>query len=126
MAKRDVIFRNGIVANQDDVGETDTCIRDDRIATLGDLSRADIETVVDFKPLRVLLGLIGTQVHFANPAWRTKETSKPGRAVLFRVASVASLKCSPLACRRRETLLMASFSDSGNKRRVHVSAHFKK
>lgn len=99
----DVIFRNGIVANHDGIGETDIGVLDGRIAALGNLSQAACETVVDCHGLHILPGVIDTQVHFREPGLTHKEDLETGSrgAVLGGVTGVFEMpNTNPLTTTR--------------------------
>ena len=99
----EVIFRNGVVVNHDGVTEADIGVRGGRIAALGNLSRADAETMVDCKGLHILPGVIDTQVHFREPGLTHKEDLETGSrgAVLGGVTGVFEMpNTNPLTTTR--------------------------
>jgi dihydroorotase len=74
----DVIFRGGIVVNQDGEMARDLGVTGGRIATIGDLSQASAGETVDCKGLHILPGVIDTQVHFREPGNTHKEDLESG------------------------------------------------
>ncbi len=74
----DTIFRGGIVANQDGIGEADIGVTGGRIMEIGDLSQADAGEAVDCAGLHILPGVIDTQVHFREPGAERKEDLETG------------------------------------------------
>ncbi|MEO0567670.1 MAG: dihydroorotase [Pseudomonadota bacterium] len=78
MTKYDVIFRGGIVVNQDGSAQADIGVNDGRFAAFGDLSRASADDVIDCVGLHVLPGVIDTQVHFREPGLTHKEDLETG------------------------------------------------
>jgi dihydroorotase len=74
----DLVFRGGIVVNQDGQGQRDVGVTDGRIAAIGDLSLASAGEVVDCTGLHILPGVIDTQVHFREPGLTHKEDLESG------------------------------------------------
>ncbi|MEM7067766.1 MAG: dihydroorotase [Pseudomonadota bacterium] len=78
MTHFDVIFKNGTVANQDGIGDTDIGVLANRIAAIGNLASGTADKIVDCKGLHVLPGVIDTQVHFREPGLTHKEDLESG------------------------------------------------
>ena len=78
MATYDVILKGGAVVNHDGEGVADVAIDGERIAAIGDLSRASAGEVIDCAGLHVLPGVIDTQVHFREPGLTHKEDLETG------------------------------------------------
>ena len=76
----DLLVKGSIVATPDGLDETDVGIRAGRIAALGDLGRADAETILDGRGLHTLPGVVDTQVHFREPGLEHKEDIATGTA----------------------------------------------
>ncbi len=74
----DLILKGGIVVNQDGEIARDIGISGERIAAIGDLSRASAEETIDCQGLHVLPGVIDTQVHFREPGGMHKEDLETG------------------------------------------------
>ena len=74
----DLILRGGVVVNQDGTGARDIGVAGERIAAIGDLSRASAGRVVDCAGLTILPGVIDTQVHFREPGPTHKEDLETG------------------------------------------------
>lgn len=91
MAKSfDLIFKGGVVVNQDGVGQRDIAVNQGRIAALGNFHESQAGEVVDCTGLHVLPGVIDSQVHFREPGLEHKEDLETGSkaAVLGGVTSV--------------------------------------
>jgi len=86
----DLILKNGTLVNHDGRITADIGVRDERIASIGNLSQADGGDVIDLKGLHVLPGVIDTQVHFREPGMEWKEDLETGSecAVLGGVTGV--------------------------------------
>ncbi len=89
-APYDLIVRGGDCITPAGIVRTDVGIRDGRIATLGDLTRAPAAKVIEAKGLHVLPGVIDTQVHFREPGNEHKEDLETGTraAILGGVTAV--------------------------------------
>ena len=74
----DVIFKGGIIVNQDGEIARDLGVSGGRIAAIGDLSRASAGESVDCRGLHILPGVIDTQVHFREPGNTHKEDLESG------------------------------------------------
>nr|WP_319515107.1 dihydroorotase [uncultured Cohaesibacter sp.] len=74
----DILFKNGMVVNQDGISEADIGVRDGRIVALGGLIAQTADHVVDCQGLHVLPGVIDTQVHFREPGLTHKEDLETG------------------------------------------------
>jgi dihydroorotase len=83
-------LKGGTVVNQDGEGVRDVAVRAGRIATIGELSRATAEEVIDCRGLHILPGVIDTQVYFREPGLTQKEDLETGSrsAVLGGVTAV--------------------------------------
>jgi dihydroorotase len=74
----DLIVKGGEVVNHAGRGVADIGIRDGRIVTVGDLSKASAGETFDATGLHVLPGVIDTQVHFREPGLEWKEDLESG------------------------------------------------
>ncbi len=74
----DLVFRGGIVVNQNGQGLRDIGVTDGRIAAIGDLSLASAGEVIDCTGLHILPGVIDSQVHFREPGLTHKEDLESG------------------------------------------------
>lgn len=90
MTTYDLIFRGGMIVNQDGTGKADVGVIAGRIAAIGDLSRASAAQVIDVTGLHVLPGVIDSQVHLREPGNEHKEDLETGgrAAVLGGVTAV--------------------------------------
>jgi dihydroorotase len=90
MTPFDLILRGGQVVLPWAIEPLDVGVRDGRIAALGDLRRAEAETVLDAARLHVLPGLIDAHVHLREPGDAAVETIATGTraAVLGGLAAV--------------------------------------
>ena len=90
VAKFDTVLASGILVNHDGEGQRDIGMVDGRIASIGDLSRADAGLRIDCTGLHILPGVIDSQVHFREPGLTHKEDLETGSraAVLGGVTSV--------------------------------------
>lgn len=77
-ATYDVILKGGAVLNHDGEAVRDLGVNGERIAALGDLSRASGGEIIDCRGLHVLPGVIDTQVHFREPGLTHKEDLESG------------------------------------------------
>jgi len=86
----DLILKRGTVVNHDGVGRRDIGVTGDRIAAIGDLSRASAGEIIDCTGLHVLPGVVDSQVHFREPGLEHKEDLESGSraAVLGGVTAV--------------------------------------
>jgi len=73
MAHYDVIFKNGIVVNQDGIVKTDIGVIGEKIANIGLSENDSAGEIVDCKGLHILPGVIDSQVHFREPGLEHKE-----------------------------------------------------
>ena len=108
VAKFDTVLASGILVNHDGEGQRDIGIVDGRIASIGDLSRADAGLRIDCTGLHILPGVIDSQVHFREPGLTHKEDLETGSraAVLGGVTSVFEMpNTNPLTT--NETTLAA-------------------
>ena len=89
-APYDLVVRGGDCVTPEGIARTDVGIRDGRIATLGDLTKAPAAEVIDAGGLHVLPGVIDTQVHFREPGNEHKEDLETGTraAILGGVTAV--------------------------------------
>jgi dihydroorotase len=95
----DVIFKGGLIVNQDGEIVRDLGVSGGRIAAIGDLSRASAGESVDCRGLHILPGVIDTQVHFREPGLIHKEDLESGSrsAVMGGVTAVFEMpNTSPL------------------------------
>ncbi|MEO0883794.1 MAG: dihydroorotase [Pseudomonadota bacterium] len=74
----DLILRGGTVVTPGGEGPADIGVRDERIASIGDLSTASAGEVFDTTGLHVLPGVIDSQVHFREPGLEHKEDLETG------------------------------------------------
>jgi dihydroorotase len=74
----DLIVRDGICVTPSGRMAVDVGARGGKIAAIGDLSRADADTIIDATGLHVLPGVIDTQVHFREPGLEHKEDLESG------------------------------------------------
>jgi dihydroorotase len=114
----DLVFKGGIVVNQDGEGVRDIGVTGGRIAAIGDLSRAAAGESVDCRGLHILPGVIDTQVHFREPGQTQKEDLETGSrsAVLGGVTGVFEMpNTDPL------TVTAEAFADKIN--RAHHRMH---
>ena len=74
----DVVFKGGMVVNQDGAGVRDIGVRGGRIAAIEMIADAQAGKVVDCRGLHVLPGVIDTQVHFREPGATHKEDLESG------------------------------------------------
>jgi dihydroorotase len=74
----DLIIKNGTLVNHDGEGRRDIGIVADKIAAIGDLSRASAGETIDAKGLHILPGVIDSQVHFREPGFTHKEDLESG------------------------------------------------
>jgi dihydroorotase len=86
----DLVLRGGACVLPWGIETTDVGVREGRIATLGDLRRADAAEVLDCRGLHVLPGLIDAHVHLRDPGDPAVETLETGTraAVLGGLAAV--------------------------------------
>ncbi len=78
MVQFDKIIRGGQLVTHENTGFADIGINGDRIAEIGDLSKADAGSIIDATGLHVLPGVIDTQVHFREPGLDYKEDLESG------------------------------------------------
>jgi dihydroorotase len=94
-----MILQGGTVADHTGVSVRDIGITDEKIAEIGDLSRASAGETIDVTGLHILPGVIDTQVHFREPGATHKEDLETGAhaAVLGGVTAVFEMpNTSPL------------------------------
>ncbi len=86
----DLVLRGGVVIDHNGEGVRDIGIIGEKIAEIGDLSRASAGEVIDAAGLTILPGVIDTQVHFREPGLTHKEDLETGSraAVLGGVTTV--------------------------------------
>jgi dihydroorotase len=86
----DLILKGGTVVNHDGQGTRDIGVVEDRIAAIGDLSRASAGETIDCTGLHILPGVVDSQVHFREPGLEHKEDLETGSraAVLGGVTAV--------------------------------------
>ena len=76
----DLVLQGGVCMTPGGAVATDVGVQAGRIAALGDLGRADADTVVPCAGLHVLPGVIDSQVHFREPGLEHKEDLATGTA----------------------------------------------
>jgi dihydroorotase len=94
-----MILQGGTVADHTGVSARGIGIRDEKIAEIGDLSRASAGETISVAGLHILPGVIDTQVHFREPGATHKEDLETGSraAVLGGVTAVFEMpNTSPL------------------------------
>ncbi len=86
----DIVFKGGIIVNQDGTGQRDLGVKDGKVAAIGALGRASAGEVIDCAGLHLLPGVMDTQVHFREPGLTHKEDLESGSrgAVLGGVTAV--------------------------------------
>jgi len=86
----DLVLQGGIVVDHNGESARDIGIIGDKIAEIGDLSRASAGEAIDASGLTILPGVIDTQVHFREPGLIHKEDLETGSraAVLGGVTAV--------------------------------------
>jgi dihydroorotase len=86
----DLILKGGVVVDHNGVGPRDIGVRGEKIAEIGDLSRASAGETCQASGLTILPGVIDTQVHFREPGLTHKEDLETGSraAVLGGVTAV--------------------------------------
>ncbi|WP_026607153.1 dihydroorotase [Methylocapsa acidiphila] len=86
----DLVVKGGVVVDHNGAGGRDIGIIGEKIAEIGDLSRASAGETIDARGLTILPGVIDTQVHFREPGLTHKEDLETGSraAVLGGVTSV--------------------------------------
>jgi dihydroorotase len=86
----DLILKGGVVVDHNGVGPRDIGVRGEKIAEIGDLSRASAGETIEASGLTILPGVIDTQVHFREPGLTHKEDLETGSraAVLGGVTAV--------------------------------------
>lgn len=119
----DIVFRNGMVANHDGLGQRDIGVVNGRIAEIGALGAASAGEVVDCTGLTILPGVIDTQVHFREPGLTHKEDLETGSraAVLGGVTAVFEMPNT-----NPQTTSAATLADkvARGRRRMHCDFAF--
>lgn len=75
-----LIVRRGTCVTPAGIAVADVAVRGGRIATVGDLTRAEADQELDARGLHVLPGVIDSQVHFREPGLEHKEDLASGTA----------------------------------------------
>ncbi|WOJ90032.1 dihydroorotase [Methylocapsa polymorpha] len=86
----DLVLKGGVVVDHNGESARDIGIIGEKIAEIGDLSRASAGEAIDASGLTILPGVIDTQVHFREPGLTHKEDLETGSraAVLGGVTAV--------------------------------------
>ena len=74
----DLILKNGIVVLPEETTKVDVGIKNNKIHTIGCLTDASANNVIDCDGLHVLPGVIDSQVHFREPGLENKENLESG------------------------------------------------
>ena len=78
MQNKNLLIKNGYLANSNDISKRDVFISNGKISEVGDLSHIQSDYVIDASNQYVLPGIIDPQVHFRDPGLTHKEDLHTG------------------------------------------------
>ena len=78
MQNKNLLIKNGYLANSNDISKRDVFISNGKISEVGDLSHIQSDYIIDASNQYVLPGIIDPQVHFRDPGLTHKEDLHTG------------------------------------------------